>query len=467
MAGERSHTPVNISGVFPHLGLKAGHFPRRSETGVGALMPWADKLWLITYVSSKGPSGSETGLFTIDDDLTLTRHPASVVGTYANRMIHHETTTLLIGPHAVDTEGNVRTFDDLVDIRLTATCRHLHDPANKVHVLGMEGEFMELDVRSGAVTHLADLRQELQLSGRTQVHFKDAFCRHGRVVVANNSYYPEDFDDPAGCDGRLAEWDGHEWTILSRAQWNTTSGSIAGTLSPAVFTVGQDRASQILMVSHAKGQWDTYRLPKATHTQDHAWTTEWPRIREVESERFLLDAGGMFYELPAMTYGGRVWGLKPISTHLRIVGDFCNWNGLLVLAGDQTTPIEDFNPYAGQPQAGLWFGHTDELWSFGKPSGWGGVWCEQPVAAGVPSDPFLMTGFEHKGLHLVNHASSGAVQFAVEVDFTGWGAWQRYGIIEVPPGGYEFHAFHDAFSAHWVRVVPAGDCTATAWFVYT
>src|SRR5690606_502669 len=116
-----------------------------------------------------------------------------------------------------------------------------------------------------------------------------------------------------------------------------------------------DRASAILKV-FVNGAWTTYRLPKATHTQDHTVTTEWPRIREVESERWLMDVSGMFYELPAMQYAGRVWGVKPIATHLRIIGDFCSWNGLLVLAGDQTTPIRDTNPFVGQPQANLWFG---------------------------------------------------------------------------------------------------------------
>ncbi|MFW6153914.1 MAG: hypothetical protein ACOC95_01740 [Planctomycetota bacterium] len=461
-----SRPPVHVGGVFPHLGVKAGHRPRRTETGIGALMPWAGRLWMITYVASKAGSGSETGLFAIDDDLSMVRHPAGVVGTYANRMIHHETDTLLIGPHAIDTDGRVKTFDDLVDIRLTATCRHLDDPAERVYVLGMEGEFLELHLPTGKVTHLADLREDLELTGRSPVHFKDAFSRHGRVVVANNSYDASDFDDPHGCDGRLAEWDGTRWTIIRRAQFNTVAGSVGGPLSPAIFAVGQDRASQILMVSHGPGRWDTYRLPKATHTQDHAWTTEWPRIREVESERFLMDAGGLFYELPAMTYAGRVWGLRPISTHLRIVGDFCSWNGLLVVAGDQTTPIGDTNAHAGQPQAGLWFGKTDDLWSFGKPAGWGGPWFRDPVRAGEPSNPFLMTGFEHACLHLAHDAGQ-AVQFRMEVDFLGCGEWHAWETLTVGADGYACRVLPDGFSAHWVRLVPQADCTATARFVYT
>ena len=93
-------------------------------------------------------------------------------------------------------------------------------------------------------------------------------------------------------------------------------------------------------------------------------------------------------------------------------------------AGDQTTPLWDSNPFIGQPQANLWFGKTDDLWGFGKPAGWGGPWWETPVQAGVPSDPFLMTGFEHKCLHVAHDA--GAATFTVEVDVTGTGTWVKH-----------------------------------------
>lgn len=40
----------NVSGVYPHLTMTANHMPR-TEAGIGALMPWADRLWAITYVA--------------------------------------------------------------------------------------------------------------------------------------------------------------------------------------------------------------------------------------------------------------------------------------------------------------------------------------------------------------------------------------------------------------------------------
>ena len=95
--------------------------------------------------------------------MRLHRHPESVTGTFANRMVHSQSHQLLIGPHVIDTLGNVRTIDALVDHRLAATMEHLTDPENKVYYLGMEGEFFEADVRSLAVRQLFNLMDELDV----------------------------------------------------------------------------------------------------------------------------------------------------------------------------------------------------------------------------------------------------------------------------------------------------------------
>jgi hypothetical protein len=454
-----SEVPLHVSGVFPHLAVMAEHMPR-SEAGIGALMPWAERLWFITYPSNRR-SGLGTGLYSIDAQMRMTKHPESVVGTYANRIIHTATNQLIMGPHLIDVEGRIRTIEPLVPHRLTATMKHLEDPANKVYFLTMEALFFEVDLRTLEVRQLYDLIQELGLQG-IEPHFKDAYTGHGRVVVANNTYSGVDYDDTP-IKGRLAEWDGQKWTVLETCQFNAVTGRTS--IGDAMFAMGADNASAILKV-FLNGAWRTYRLPKGTHTQDHSWTTEWPRIREVESERWLMNASGMFYELPAMQDAGHVWGIRPICTHLRIIGDFTSWRGMLVLAGDQTTPVGDANPFVGQPQANLWFGKTDDLWQFGKPTGWGGPWRNRPVKAGEPSDPFLMTGFEHKGVHL-RHDSAKAVAFTVEVDFWGDESWSTYAELTVPPHGYVHHAFPEGFGAHWVRFVADRDCTASACLHYT
>lgn len=209
---------ININGTFPHLAVLADHYPKRSETGIGGLIPWANKLWFVTYVAHKKGSGGGTGLFSIDGNMNMEKHPESRVGTYANRMIHSETSQAIIGPHLIDTSGNVRTVEDLVDTRITATARHLTDPKNMVYMLGMEGEFYELNVNTLECNVIADLCNELYIDigqGEGQPHFKGMFSAHGKVVVANNSYQDNDFLGESE-NGRLAEWDGRSWTVLEK-----------------------------------------------------------------------------------------------------------------------------------------------------------------------------------------------------------------------------------------------------------
>ncbi len=480
--GKAAGRPVTVSGVVPALALRAELGPPRTECGVGALMPWAGRLWAVSYVSSKGRSGVGTGFYEIDDDFRLTRRPESRVGTYTNRMVHFPSNQLFIGPHVIDADRNVRTVEELIDVRLCSTMYHLEDPDNMVYMLGMEGEFFEMDVRTLEVRQLFDLGAVLESPRPPDVHFKAGYSALGKVVVAANDYQEDDFLGRVE-GGRLAEWDGKEWTILERKPFVEVTGR--GKWSGTMFATGWDRASAILKVyTQADDRWTTYRLPKASHTYDHAWQTEWPRIRETEHERFLMDCHGMFYQLSTWAYGGRVWGVKPISTHLWVLGDFCSWLGLLVLGADNASPSGADNPLCGEPQSGLWFGKTDDLWAFGKPSGWGGPWWKTPVRAGEPSDPYLMTGFDGKVLHLARE-EEGAVTFTVEVDFLGDGSWRTYDSFRVAQapspegtrpgaselhreaGGYVHHEFPAGFSAHWVRVTADADCTATAYLHYT
>lgn len=456
--------PLNLSGVMPALGLVADHEPR-TEAGTGALMPWADRLWIVTYVAHTRKRGAGTGLYELREDMVLRKRPESVVGTYANRFIHAQSNQLIIGPHFIDTQGNVRTATDLVEHRLAATMAHLTAPQSKVYFLTMEGLFIECDVQTLATTTLFDLNKELDEPQGAKPHFKSAYTQHGRVVVANNSYNEKDHLGTWQA-GRLAEWDGKAWTILEHKAFVEVSG--ANSFGKPIYALGFDRASAILKV-FLKGRWLTYRVPKGSYTFDETSTQEWTRIREVETERALMDCHGLFYELSYHGHGGTLWGIRPISTHLRMVPDFCSWRGLLVLGGNQGTPMKhngpDTNPLGGQPQAGLWFGKTDDLWSFGKPKGMGGVWHKSLVKAHAPSDAYLMLGFDKKSAHFY-HDSAHPVTFTVEVDIVGDGEWKPYQRITVPAGDYSHHEFPDAFSAHWLRVTADRDCAATAFFIY-
>ena len=56
--------PVSISGVYPSLTM----YNDEGECGTGAVVPWAGRLWVITYGPHK-PQGSSDKLYEITPDL--------------------------------------------------------------------------------------------------------------------------------------------------------------------------------------------------------------------------------------------------------------------------------------------------------------------------------------------------------------------------------------------------------------
>jgi hypothetical protein len=75
-----------------------------------------------------------------------------------------------------------------------------------------------------------------------------------------------------------------------------------------------------------------------------------------------------------------------------------------------------------------------------------------------------MTGFKDKVLHIATDRSAA---FDVQIDFLGDGSWKPYETIGTGSAGYARHIFPGGFSAHWIRLIPRGDCVASAEFFYT
>ena len=182
--------------------------------------------------------------------------------------------------------------------------------------------------------------------------------------------------------GRLAEWDGEKWTVIDSTAYIEVKAKMNNIYGNGMWATGWDRASvKLQFFSPYNGKWRTYCLPKSGQTWEHAWNTEWMRIREAQTERFMMDVFGIFYELPVMVYGDNMLPIKPVCNHLRVIPDFTYWRGLFVLAGDQVDNA------VGQPQSNLLYINIDDLWRWGKPSGWGAVWREEnPI---LPRAAFL------------------------------------------------------------------------------
>lgn len=415
-----------------------------SEAGIGALIPWAESLWAVGYVAHI--RGDGLGLYEVDAAMKFHRRPESVTGTYANRHIHWPSKQAFIGPYAISETGEVRTIQSLVKHRLAATASHLTDP-QKLLFLTMEGLLFEVHTRTLESTQLFDLTKELDWTQGVYLHFKAMHTGQGRVIVANNTFEePEHLGKRAA--GRLAEWDGKgPWKILERNPFIEVSGNQRSAANDyygsPIYAVGWDRASVILRVLH-RGTWRRYRMPFGSQSWSHTWNTEWMRVRFAQTERHLMDAFGLFYDLPNVVYGEQFFGVQPISRHLRVVPDFVHFNGYFVMAGDQTDHT------VGQPQSGLWWGSIDDLWSFGKPAGWGAVWFDEAVKKGTVSDPYLMTGFDKKSVSIVTDPGTRA-KVDIEVDVLGNGQWRHVTTLDSGKGGYGQFSFPEGFSAHWVR----------------
>ena len=453
--------PDCISGVYPHLAMSNDE----GECGTGAVVPWAGDLWAVTYGPHR-PVGSSDKLYRIKPDLTREVFPGSVGGTHANRLVHRETDQLLIGPYAIDAKGNVRVVPpSKMPGRLTAAARHLSD-SNKVYVATMETGLYELDMRTLAVETLVrengkndkEIAAYLKKSRakwpdgwskapRTRVpgyHSKGLASGFGRVFVSNNGEDSEKARrDPFVPSGVLAWWNekGKDWSVIRRCQFTevTTPDGIYGNEHPEtnpVWAMGWDAKSVILGVTTNGTLWAYYRLPKASHSYDgaHGWNTEWPRIRDVGfgDGTLLATMHGTFWRFPASFGAASVAGLRPISTHLKVTGDFCRFGDEIVFGCDDTAKNEFLNKrkvkgsVAGpeRSNSNLWFVKPDALGGFGPAIGRGAVWLDEDVKEGDVSDPYLLAGYDRRSLYV---SSADGFSFDIEVDEKGDGKWRRLG----------------------------------------
>lgn len=491
LPGGQAQEPRQISGIYPHLAM----FNNEGECGTGAVVPWADRLWVITY-GPHLPFGSSDKLYEITPELEQIIRPESVGGTPANRMIHRETQQLLIGPYVIDAKRTVRVISpSLMPGRLTGNARHLTDPANKAYYATMEEGLYEVDLHSLEVTGLIKdgnppkrgfskeprpATLDSQLPG---YHGKGLHSGQGRVVYANNGDRDKRVvTDPATPSGALGEWSkaGEDWKLVRRNQFTevTGPGGIQGSEhseTDPIWSIGWDHRSLILMCLH-EGQWHAYRLPKSSHSYDgaHGWNTEWPRIRDVGEDALLMTMHGAFWKFPRGFTPVSSAGIAPRSNYLKVIGDFARWGDRLVMGCDDTAKSEFLNKRKakgdlvgpGRSQSNLWFIEPATLDQLGPVLGRGAVWLQDDVAAGAVSEPYLFSGYRHRGLTLA-HMGSAPVKLKLEVDAKGDGQWTRLSEISVPPGKGIWTEFDASQQGAWIRATTMGAAQGlTVFFHY-
>jgi hypothetical protein len=489
-----SAEPVNISGIYPHLAM----FNDEAECGTGAVVPWANRLWVITY-GPHLPFGSSDKLYEITPELKQLVRKESVGGTHANRHLHRESGILAIGPYLIDEAGQVRVIPwKEMPGRLTGTARHLTDPANKLYYATMEEGLYEVDVHTLEVKKFIRdenppkfasdkaLADQPWLDGlRSSLpgyHGKGLFSGQGRLVYSNNGEHgPAAQRDPTTPSGALAEWKGSgDWKLIRRNQFTevTGPGGIYGNEKETdpIWSIGWDAKSLLLMLLD-DGKWHTFRLPKASHSYDgaHGWNTEWPRIRDIGppgKPDLLMTMHGTFWRFPITFSANNTAGIRPRSNYLKVVGDFCRWQDRIVLGCDDTAKSEFLNKRKlkggiagpGQSHSNLWFLKPEQLDELGPVIGRGAVWHQEPVKRDVPSDPFLVAGYDEWSL-LLEHDLRAAVTFTLEVDKRGDNNWTKLETLAVEPKQIHRFVRPRDFTGEWLRVSAGTDVTkATTQF---
>ena len=486
-AGVYAEEPKQVSGIYPHLAM----FNNEAECGTGAVAIWANRLWAITY-GPHSPLGSSDKLYEITPELEQIVRPESVGGTHANRMIHRESEQLFIGLYAIDKELNVRVIPPRrMPGRHTGTARHLTDPTSKVYFATMEEGLYEVDVKTLDVVGLIkdgntnqgaeEVKPATFNSELPGYHGKGFYMGQGRIVYANNGEQgPRAMVDPTIESGALAEWTGcGDWQMVRRNQFCEVSGpgGIDGNNNPdtdPIWSTGWDYRSLILMILD-KGKWTAYRLPKTSHCYDgaHGWHTEWPRIRSVGEENdLLMTMHGAFWRFPKHFTSNNSAGIEMRSTYLKVIGDFCPWNGRIVFACDDSARSEFSNKRnvkgnlagPGQSNSNFWFVEPVQLDKFGPLLGRGAVWMNDDIPAGQYSEPFWIAddAFVHQTLYL-KHSSAEPIALMVEIDRKGTGEWVNAPAITAT----NFTVVKPEFVGVWVRFKPAQDMeNATAMFQY-
>ncbi|MBD3627959.1 hypothetical protein [Cyclobacterium sp.] len=473
----------SISGIYPHL----AYYNEEGECGTGAVVPWADKLWVVTY-GPHFPFGSSDKLYEINPDLSFTTREESIGGTPANRMIHKESEQLFIGPYAIDKAGAVRTISyETMPGRHTGNARHLTDPANKIYYGTMEEGFYEVDVHTlvtntlhvdGNVTRKeGEMAQEAGLL--LGAHGKGLYSGQGVLVYSNNGETGQealkDFSIEAGA---LYEWDGEEWHLVRRNQFVevTGPGGIYGNPNPEtdpIWATGWDHKSVLLGVRDAVNGWDFYRLPKASHSYDgaHGWNTEWPRIRDVGTEEapdYLMTMHGMFWKFPESFQKGQTAGIRPRSAYLKVIGDFTRWQDGLVFGCDDSAQREFLNKRSakgniegpGQSNSNLWFTNMDMPDKLGPVTASGALWLDEQVAPNEPSEPMLFSGWQEKNVWLQNQGEK-KVNFSLEIDTDGTGNWELLEQFSLAGNESSWLSFDQDTKGEWIRVKCDGATRAT------
>jgi hypothetical protein len=324
-----------------------------SECGVGALIPWNDRLYYSTYLAMPGDGvGSRIGYIDRNfADITVLQTD----GIHTGRFIHDETQQLCLGCCIIEKNGLVHIIANLVAVRVAGFAKHIVSPASKVYAISMEGKLYEIDLTTYAnAVQIMDVKAKL---GQTNVHYKACWTNliadgyaNNRVMMASNVQA----NPTATESGALVAVDPVGDTASIKLQMSTieVSGNYYPGNGAMSFAIAKDHKSPMLVVIGVNNSnVYRYRLPQWTKAQDWYITQEWMRIRPVTTERMMVNAYGMWYSLSTWLAHASAAGLEnfgtsgtdypiiePIARYVDTVTDFCVWNGKFAIGTNNMSP---------------------------------------------------------------------------------------------------------------------------------
>jgi hypothetical protein len=183
---------ASFSGIYPHLSVGGIH---QSENGIGAVVPWAGRLYFITYLAGMNVDGAQR-LFELDDKLDLKPLGEPFYGgSIACRMIHEPSGQLILGPYLLDRQRALRQIRvrEVMPMHLSAVARHLTDP-DKTYFFGLAQERSLVNIGGStpflpaeAITMLPRLSEvQKEKFGFVAHHGKGLYSGQGRIVHASN-----------------------------------------------------------------------------------------------------------------------------------------------------------------------------------------------------------------------------------------------------------------------------------------